>query len=58
MNVGIGTEAAPLPEKEYIMEIPFAVYEDSFIRYCEGIKVTTSLTQPSHFSLLVQLRSR
>jgi hypothetical protein len=26
MNVGIGTEAALFPEKEYIMEISFAVY--------------------------------
>ncbi len=25
MNVGIGTEAALFPEKEYIMEISFAV---------------------------------
>jgi hypothetical protein len=32
-------------------------YEDSFDTL-EGIKVTTSLTQPSHFSLLVQLWSR
>jgi hypothetical protein len=27
MNVGIGTEAALFPEKEYIMEISFAVYK-------------------------------
>ncbi len=26
MHVGIGTEAALFPEKEYIMEISFAVY--------------------------------
>ncbi len=27
MNVGIGTEAALFPEKEYIMEMSFAVHE-------------------------------
>jgi hypothetical protein len=28
MNVGTGTEAALFPEKEYIMEISFAVQTD------------------------------
>jgi hypothetical protein len=31
MNVGIGTEAALFPEKEYIMEIFFAVHMSMFI---------------------------
>jgi hypothetical protein len=31
MNVGIGTEAALFSEKEYIMDISFAVYE---LGYC------------------------
>jgi hypothetical protein len=28
MNVGTGTEAALFPEKEYVMEISFAVWDD------------------------------
>ncbi len=33
MNVGIGTEAALFPEKEYIIEISFAVQDVSELGY-------------------------
>ncbi len=36
MNLGIGTEAALFPEKEYIMEISFAVYKCLYWLYCSS----------------------
>ncbi len=33
MNVGIVTEAALFPEKEYIMDISFAVYVVSYLNF-------------------------
>jgi hypothetical protein len=38
MNVGIGTEAALFPEKEYIMEISFAVYRSRPLIYFPPLK--------------------